>query len=71
MKDIHVDGSLLDRLLRRRRLLLATGISKSSKRRAIGIDIQGGLGNGGEAKAVLGYDGENRLLEIANSCRFM
>jgi hypothetical protein len=33
-------------------------ICKPSERRSIGIDVQGQLGNGGEAKTVLEYGGE-------------
>jgi hypothetical protein len=45
----------LFRFFRVRRRLFA--ISRSSERRSIGIDIQGRLGNGGEAKVVLEYGG--------------
>ena len=33
-------------------------ISNHSERRSIGIDIQGWVGNGGEAKTVLEYSGK-------------
>jgi hypothetical protein len=46
----------LVRFFRVRRRFFA--ISKPPERRSIGIYIQGRLGNGGEAKAVLEYDGD-------------
>jgi hypothetical protein len=54
MKDIRRLRSV--RFFRVRRRFFA--ISKPSERRSIGIDIQGRLGNGGEARAVLEYGGE-------------
>jgi hypothetical protein len=54
MKDIR--RLRLVRFLRVWRRFFA--ISNHSERRSIGIDIQGRLGNGGEAKTVLEYGGE-------------
>jgi hypothetical protein len=61
MRDIRRLRSVRSSFFRVRRRFFAIG--KPSERRSITIDIQGRLGNGGEAKAVLSMVGRSDASE--------